>query len=61
MTSFYRDGIERVVKRASNGFRVGIPFIWCSNDLLVSFATQSMFYRRMSGDALSAFGGEAKR
>jgi hypothetical protein len=51
VTSFYRDGIERVVKRASNGFRVGIPFIWCSNDLMVSFATQSMFYRRMSGDA----------
>ncbi len=28
-------------KRATNGFRVGIPFIWCSNDLMVSFATQA--------------------
>src|ERR1051325_520525 len=37
----YRDGLERVVARATNGFRVGIPFIWCSNDLMASFATRS--------------------
>jgi len=27
-----------------------IPFIWCSNNLMVSFATQAYLYRRMSGD-----------
>ena len=50
MQNFYRDGIARVVARAHNGFRVGIPFIWCSNDLMTSFATQALLYRQMSGD-----------
>jgi hypothetical protein len=50
--AFYRRGIERVVQRArSNGFGVGIPFIWCSNDLMTSFATQALLYRQMTGDA----------
>ena len=39
------------MRRADNGFRMGVPFIWCSNDLIVSFATQAMLYRRMTGDA----------
>ena len=39
-----------VVGRADNGFRVGIPFIWCSNNLMASFATQALLYRRMTGD-----------
>jgi endoglucanase len=51
LAGFYRDGLSRVAARAGNGFRVGIPFIWCSNDLMTSFATQAMLYRRMTGDA----------
>jgi endoglucanase len=51
MTEYYRRGLEAVSARAGNGFRVGIPFIWCSNDLMVSFATQALLYRQMSGDA----------
>ena len=47
----YRDGLERVARRADNGFRVGIPFIWCSANLMVSLATQARLYRQMSGDA----------
>lgn len=47
----YRRGLEAVVGRAHNGFRIGIPFIWCSNNLLASFATQATFYRRMTGDS----------
>ena len=50
LARYYRDGLERVSRRATNGFRVGIPFIWCSNDLMVSVATQAGFYRRMTGD-----------
>jgi endoglucanase len=47
----YREGLEKVVARArANGFRVGIPFIWCSNNLMASFATQALLYRRMTGD-----------
>jgi hypothetical protein len=50
MEEYYRRGVEAVVSRATNGFRVGIPFIWCSNNLMTSFATQAMLYRRMTGD-----------
>ncbi len=50
MASFYRRGLEAVTRRADNGFRIGIPFIWCSNNLMASFATQAYLYRRMTGD-----------
>lgn len=50
LAGYYRRGIEAVVARADNGFRVGIPFIWCSSNLMTSFATQAMLYRRMTGD-----------
>jgi len=50
LARYYREGLERIARRATNGFRVGIPFIWCSNDLMVSVATQAGFYRRMTGD-----------
>jgi endoglucanase len=50
MAGYYRQGLEGVAKRAANGFRVGIPFIWCSNNLMTSFATQALLYRRMTGD-----------
>jgi hypothetical protein len=50
MASFYRRGLAMVVARAKNGFRIGIPFIWCSNNLVASFATQAYLYRRMTGD-----------
>jgi endoglucanase len=50
MEEYYRRGLEAVVARANNGFRVGVPFIWCSNNLMTSFATQAMLYRRMTGD-----------
>jgi hypothetical protein len=50
MEEYYRRGLDAVVARANNGFRVGIPFIWCSNDLMAAFATQAMLYRRMTGD-----------
>lgn len=50
LAGYYRKGLAAVVKRADNGFRVGIPFIWCSNNLMTSFATQAYLYRRMTGD-----------
>ena len=50
MADYYRRGIEAVVKRADNGFRIGIPFIWCSNNLMTSFATQAHLYRVMTDD-----------
>ena len=51
LAEYYRRGLSAVAARADNGFKIGIPFIWCSNDLMVSFASQAILYRRMSGDA----------
>jgi hypothetical protein len=51
MADYYRRGLEAVKGRADNGFLIGVPFIWCSNNLMTSFATQALLYRRMTGDA----------
>ncbi len=51
VAEYYRRGLEAVARRAKSGFRIGIPFIWCSNNLVASFATQAHFYRRMTGDS----------
>ena len=50
VAAYYKQGLAAVVSRADNGFRIGIPFIWCSNNLMASFATQAYLYRRMTGD-----------
>jgi endoglucanase len=54
MSDYYRKGLDAVVARARHGFRIGVPFIWCSNDLVTAFATQSRLYQRMSGDTTYA-------
>jgi endoglucanase len=46
-----RKGIDTVfVKAQRNPFLFGIPFIWCSNNLVSSFLTQMRMYQRLSGD-----------
>jgi hypothetical protein len=51
LIGYYKQGIEKVWKKASkNAFYRGIPFIWCSNNLTVSFAIQCLLYRELSGD-----------
>jgi hypothetical protein len=51
LAGYYRDGIERVIARSQqNPFRVGVPFLWCSNNLVVAFVTQVLLYERMTGD-----------
>ncbi|MEO7120894.1 MAG: glycoside hydrolase family 9 protein, partial [Ginsengibacter sp.] len=51
LISYYKEGIERVWKKAQrNAFYRGVPFIWCSNNLNTSFAIQCYLYRKMSGD-----------
>jgi hypothetical protein len=51
MVAYYRRGLEAVAGRASNAFRIGVPFIWCSNNLVASFATQAALFRTMTGDS----------
>ena len=51
VVSYYREGIDRVWKKAKgNAFYRGIPFIWCSNNLTTSFAIQCYWYRDLTGD-----------
>ncbi|HEY3287800.1 MAG TPA: glycoside hydrolase family 9 protein [Gemmatimonadaceae bacterium] len=50
LAGYYRDGLKAVAGKADNGFRVGIPFIWCSNDLMTSLAVTALWYRRITGD-----------
>lgn len=51
LASFYREQIERCLKQSErNPYRIGVPFIWCSNNLLVALATECLMYERMTGD-----------
>ena len=51
LAGYYREGIEHCLQAgASNPYRVGVPFIWCSNNLVVALVTQCAFYERMTGD-----------
>jgi endoglucanase len=51
LEGYYKDGIDYTLKRAQkNPFHIGVPFIWCSNNLLTSLATQVILYEKMSGD-----------
>ena len=33
-----------------NPYRIGVPFIWCSNNLAVALVTQCLCYEHMTGD-----------
>lgn len=51
LIGWYRSNIEKVLKRAKgNAYQIGVPFLWCSNNLMVNFITQVMLYEKMSGD-----------
>jgi len=51
LAGFYRDNFSKIVQRAgSNPFSAGVPFTWCSNNLLTAFVTQILLYEEMTGD-----------
>lgn len=51
LAAYYRDGIQHAVRRGiNNPYRIGVPFIWCSNNLLTALITQILLYERMTGD-----------
>ncbi len=51
LAGYYRQGIEACVARgARNLYRIGVPFIWCSNNLVTALITQIILYERMTGD-----------
>jgi len=47
----YKQQLEAVWRKAKhNAFYRAIPFIWCSNNLTVAFATESYWYRKATHD-----------
>lgn len=51
LAGFYRDGIEKIIARSkNNSYGVGVPFLWCSNNLVVAFITQTLLYEKMTND-----------
>ena len=51
LAGFYRDELERTAAQGqTNPYGIGVPFIWCSNNLTVALATQGALYERMTGD-----------
>ncbi len=51
LAGYYRDGIERTMERGrTNPYGIGVPFIWCSNNLATALITQILLYERMTGD-----------
>jgi len=51
LAGYYREQIEHCANRAQgNPYRVGAPFVWCSNNFAVALATQCALYERMTGD-----------
>jgi hypothetical protein len=52
LAGYYREGLERCVRAGDkNPYRIGVPFIWCSNNLTAALATQCLLYELMTGDA----------
>lgn len=48
---YMRRGIEKVVNRGNNNpFLMGVPFIWCSNNLVVGILTQMSLYKKLTAD-----------
>lgn len=49
--SYMREGLERIYQRGkSNPFQFGIPFIWCSNNLVSAALTQARLYHQLTND-----------
>ncbi|MEP7212034.1 MAG: glycoside hydrolase family 9 protein [Acidobacteriota bacterium] len=51
LAGYYRSGIEKIIARGkTNPYGVGVPFLWCSNNLVVAYITQVLLYEKMTGD-----------
>ena len=51
LADYYRENIEKVVARGkTNVYGIGVPFLWCSSNLIVAYITQVVLYEQMTGD-----------
>lgn len=50
LAGYYESGLKRALRTAErNPYQIGVPFIWCSNNLIVALATQAFLYERITG------------
>ncbi len=46
---YYRTEIVSIAKRAeTNPYGIGVPFLWCSNNLVTAFITQVILYEKLT-------------
>ncbi|NRB49443.1 MAG: glycoside hydrolase family 9 protein [Saprospiraceae bacterium] len=51
LAAWYRANLQKVLVRSmTNNYQIGVPFLWCSSNLMVNFITQSLLYEKMTGD-----------
>ncbi len=51
LAGYYRTQLQALLDRAErNPYRIGYPFIWCSNNLAAALITQALLYEHMTGD-----------
>ncbi len=49
---FIKNGIDKVYNKGKkNAFLMGVPFIWCSNNLVVALLTQIQLYKSLTNDS----------
>ena len=48
---FYQNGLEKLFNRGKGDpFFIGVPYIWCSNNLVSAAMTQAKLYHELTGD-----------
>jgi len=51
LAGYYKEEITTTLNKAkTNPYTIGVPFIWCSNNLLTGLITQIILYENMTGD-----------
>nr|WP_299381634.1 glycoside hydrolase family 9 protein [Allomuricauda sp.] len=51
VASYYDKGLELLHERGKdNPFYIGVPFVWCSNNLVTAAVTQCKLYNQLTGD-----------
>lgn len=49
---YLQEGLQRIYEKGKqNVFFMGVPFIWCSNNLVSAALTQLSLYKKISGDS----------
>ena len=50
-TNYMKEGLQQIkAKGDENPFLIGVPFIWCSNNLVAATLTQAHLYSEIKGD-----------